>query len=75
MDIQATKIQLAQILLQIEKESLLLKIQKLFREENVLVTDNIPAWQIEETTKRLEALKNGTLKTKKWDDVKNEIFK
>jgi len=76
MDIQATKLELMQLLLQTEEEDLLKKIQNLFKEKDLNTEKNIeiPKWQIEETLKRLKEIENGTIKTRSWEIAKKEIF-
>ena len=70
MNIESRKINIAQLLFTIQKESLLDKIEDLLKKE---VT--IPQWQINETQRRLDLVGKGEMKTKSWDEAKKEIFK
>lgn len=37
--------------------------------------ENIPAWQQAEVVRRIDLIERGEMKTGKWSDVKNQIFK
>ena len=75
MDIQATKLELMQLLLQTEEKSLLEKVLLFFKEENKSEKKTITDLQKKETAIRIKAIENGTLKTRKWEVAKKEIFK
>ena len=74
MDIQATKLELMQLLLQTNEEGVLKKVLKLFKNIDTKKNNEIPNWQIEESVKRLESLKKGDLKTRNWEEAKTDIF-
>ena len=74
MNIQATKLEIMQLLLQTEEEGILEKIKNIFKENDSIIEDEIPSWQIKESAKRLENLENGDLKTRDWEEAKTDIF-
>lgn len=59
MDIQATKLELMELLLLTEEEAILKQIQAIFIEKDLNKEDNvdIPQWQIDETLRRQKELK------------------
>jgi len=74
MDIQATKLEIIQLLLQTEEGRIFKKIKSIFKENSSNITDEIPSWQIKESAKRIENLKNGNLTIRDWDEAKSDIF-
>lgn len=70
MNIEARKINIAQLLFTIQKEALLDKIEDLLKKEAT-----IPQWQINETQRRLDLVDKGEMKTRSWDEAKKDIFK
>jgi hypothetical protein len=37
--------------------------------------ENIPVWQQDEVVRRIDLIERSEMKTDKWSDVKNQIFK
>ena len=76
MDIQATKLELMELLLLTEEEAILKQTQAIFKAKDLNKEEHIdiPQWQKDETLNRLEKIKDGTVKTRSWDASAKEIF-
>lgn len=74
MNLETRKIALAQLIFD-SSEDLINKFEAILKEQRELKNSvPIPQWQIDEVNKRLEQVDNGTMPTKSWKEVKNNIL-
>jgi putative addiction module component (TIGR02574 family) len=68
--IELEKLSLITWIAELQDSKLIQKLKE-FQTKN----EDIPEWQKDELDKRIEALENGTMKTRSWEEAKKEIFK